>query len=228
MAGIVQLEIIDGSGTPTGRAMQVFSTTGTINGDLYPMMMIVGNDGVNPTGPANPMQITGSLVANQTVNVTGGSLTSAGNVTVTATPANMTVLDATVAAAITAASLTPSQIRLLGTTIGGDSGNLANTTGNATLAATGGKTTYLNDVMITAAGATTALAVTGNITGLLGGTKHFTFVFPAGNATAAQPFVFSPPQPLPASAANTTIVVNLPASGAGGLFATVTVDGFQL
>jgi hypothetical protein len=66
------------------------------------------------------------------------------------------------------------------------------------------------------------------ITGLLGGTYTGTYVCNAG-ATATCPVInvsFVPP--LPASAANTAIVLSLPALGAGNTNTTVSAQGFQL
>jgi hypothetical protein len=114
------------------------------------------------------------------------------------------------------------------TPITADSGNVANATATATLAAVAGKTTYITGFQVTASGATAASVVTVTVTGVVTGTLHYTFVAPAGATAAAQPLIVPFPEPVPASAANQTIAVSLPALGAGNTNATVTAQGFQL
>lgn len=115
-----------------------------------------------------------------------------------------------------------------GTPISASSGNVANAAAVATLAAAAGKTTYITGFEATAAGATLGLPVIVTVAGLLGGTLSYTFAFVAGALLASTPLIVPYPQPLPASAANTAIVVTLPAGGAGATNATVTAHGFQL
>lgn len=115
-----------------------------------------------------------------------------------------------------------------GTQVGGDSGNVANASAVATLAGSVGKTTHITGFCLSASGATAGSDVTATITGLLGGTKSYTFTFPLGAAVPAQPLTVQFSQPLAASATNTAIVVTLPAGGAGNTNATATAEGFQL
>jgi hypothetical protein len=107
------------------------------------------------------------------------------------------------------------------------SGNVAAATAACTLAASAGHTTYITGFQMTAGGSTAAALVTCTLTGTITGTKSYTFAFPAGVAVGATPLnvVFNPP--LPASAANTTIVASCPSGGAGNTNATMTADGFQ-
>jgi hypothetical protein len=114
-----------------------------------------------------------------------------------------------------------------GTPVSNDSGNVANANAVATLPAAVGKTTWITGFTLRAAGATSASVVTATITGLLGGTKSYTFTFPAGATTAADSINVQFSQPMPGSAANTAIVVTLPAGGAGNTNATATAEGFQ-
>lgn len=115
-----------------------------------------------------------------------------------------------------------------GTTVIGDSGNVANASAVATLAGTAAKTTYITGFCLAASGATLGNDVSATITGLLGGTKTYTFTFPAGVLVAANPINVQFSRPLPASAQNTAIVVTLPAGGAGNTNATATAEGYQL
>jgi hypothetical protein len=112
------------------------------------------------------------------------------------------------------------------TFVSSSSGNQANASAAATLAAVAGKTNFLTGFDVTAAGATAAGVVTGTITGVLGGTRSFTFAVPAGATVAATPLVVEFLHPLQASAVNTAIVVTLPALGAGNTNATVNAQGF--
>lgn len=107
------------------------------------------------------------------------------------------------------------------------SGNKANAVATATLAGVAGQTTWLTGFECTASGATAASVVNLTITGLIGGTQTFTFVFPAGVTVAAQAVAESFPTPIPASAANTAIVVSLPAGGSGNTNAACNAQGVQ-
>lgn len=108
------------------------------------------------------------------------------------------------------------------------SGNQANATATATLAATAGKTTYITGFEVTGAGATGALVVTVTVTNTITGTLSYTYVFVAGVTLANQPLIVEFPKAIPASAANTTIVVSCPASGTGGTNNVVNAHGYQL
>lgn len=107
------------------------------------------------------------------------------------------------------------------------SGNKAAASATATLAAATGKTTYITGFQISAGGATSAVCVSPTVTGVITGTMTFTFCAPAGVTTAATPLIVTFPQPVPASATNTTIVVTLPSLGTGNTNATVSAQGFQ-
>jgi len=110
----------------------------------------------------------------------------------------------------------------------GSSGNVANASAAASLAAVSGKTNYITGFQCTASGSTAGLAVNVTVTGLIGGTATYSFVFPVGVLVAAQPLTVNFTQPLKASAANTAITVTLPAGGAGNTNAAVSVQGFDL
>lgn len=115
-----------------------------------------------------------------------------------------------------------------GTSLSASSGNVANASAVASLAAAVGLTNYITGFQITASGATAASVVDATVTGLIGGTATYSFTFPAGATVGATPLVVTFPQAIPASAANTAITVTLPASGAGGAHASVNVFGFRL
>lgn len=106
------------------------------------------------------------------------------------------------------------------------SGNVANGSVAATLTGTATTTVYISGFEMTASGATAGLPVTCTVAGLLGGTRSYTFVYPAGVLVAALPLVVAYNPPLPASAVNTAIVATCPASGAGGTNATMVAHGF--
>lgn len=130
---------------------------------------------------------------------------------------------------VTAAAVAGAAAYPVGATpITSSSGNVANASAVATLAAAAGKTTYITALQITSGGSTAAALVLATLVGLLGGTATYVYATVAG-ATAKNPdliIVFD--IPLPASAVNTAIVLTLPALGAGNTNAAVSAQGFQL
>lgn len=108
------------------------------------------------------------------------------------------------------------------------SGNVAATSAVATLAGAVGKTTYITGFEITAGGATAAALVVATLTGLLGGAASYIYAAPAGATLGAQPLIVAFPEPIPASAVNTAIVLTLPSLGAGNTNAAVVAHGFQI
>lgn len=114
-----------------------------------------------------------------------------------------------------------------GTPLNASSGNVANASAVATLAGAALQTTYITGFQCTAAGATAAAVVSVTVTGLLGGTQTYTFTFPAGVTTQASHLQPAFDMGLPASAANTAIVVTLPAGGAGNTNASCNAQGYR-
>lgn len=105
------------------------------------------------------------------------------------------------------------------------SGNVANAAAAATLTGTATTTVYLSGFEMTGGGSTAAAVVTCTATGLLGGTRHYTFGFALGAGVADLPLVVEFAPALPASAINTPIVVSCPAGGAGNTNATMVAHG---
>jgi hypothetical protein len=102
---------------------------------------------------------------------------------------------------------------------------------NASLAAVAGKTTYITGFDITGTGATAASVLTITVTGV-GTTQNYSLLIPAGVTTniagnSGSMLSVRFPQPIPASAVNTAIVVNCPSFGAGNTNASCTAYGFQ-
>jgi hypothetical protein len=108
------------------------------------------------------------------------------------------------------------------------SGNVANATASATIPAVAARTCYISGFEVTGAGATVGGVVSLTITGLLGGTATYSVTAPTGATVGLTPLVIEFNPPLPASAANTAIVVSLPALGAGNTNAAVVAHGFSL
>lgn len=108
------------------------------------------------------------------------------------------------------------------------SGNVANASAAATIAAVAAKLNYINGFSCTAGGATAAAVVNVTVTGLLGGTLTYSFATPAGATAGSTPLVINFPDALPASAVNTAIVVTMPALGAGNTNAACNIHGFRL
>ena len=114
------------------------------------------------------------------------------------------------------------------TAITASSGNVANASAAATLAASATKTTYITGFEITSAGATAASVVSATVAGVITGTLTYTYAAVAGATTANTPLIVQFSTPIPGSAINTAIVVTLPALGAGNTNATVVAHGYQL
>lgn len=108
------------------------------------------------------------------------------------------------------------------------SGNVANASAAATLAAAASKTTYITGFEISSSGATAGAVVTITVTGTVTGTLSYTYAAPTGVLLMGTPLFVEFPFPIPASAVNTAIVVTLPALGTGNTNATAVAHGFQL
>jgi len=114
------------------------------------------------------------------------------------------------------------------TAVHGTSGIVGNTNAVATLAAAGGKTTYITGFQVTGMGATGASGVAVVVTGLIGGQAVYMIGVPAGVTTPIQALIVNFPYPIPASALATAIVVTANAFGAGNVQAAAEAFGFQL
>jgi len=113
------------------------------------------------------------------------------------------------------------------TPLAASSGNVANSSAAAALAASSGKRTYIAGFTATFAGATAGANAIVTVTGT-SSTLSFIVTAPTGAAVAGTPLVVSFPYPIPASADNTAITVTMPALGSGNTHAAVTAYGFQL
>lgn len=112
--------------------------------------------------------------------------------------------------------------------IRGASGNVANAAATATLTGTATTTVYLSGFTCTPGGATAAALVNTTVTGPLGGTLTYTMGAPAGAAVMGTPLDVQFNPAIPASAVNTTIVVSMPALGAGNTNAACVATGFYM
>lgn len=97
---------------------------------------------------------------------------------------------------------------------------------NQTLAGAASLRTYISGAMISGGGATAASVIQVTITGLTN-TLSFNIAVPAGAAVGIQTLQLLFDPPLPASADNTAIVVNVPSFGAGNTNASASAWGFQ-
>lgn len=107
------------------------------------------------------------------------------------------------------------------------SGNVANASAAATLTSGANNFTFISGFEATYGGATAAVCVSLTITGTLGGTMTYPVCAPAGVAVYGEPLTVQFNPPLKASAVNTSIVVTLPALGAGNTHAAVVAHGFM-
>lgn len=109
------------------------------------------------------------------------------------------------------------------------SGNVANANAVATLAAVGGRTTYILGCVVSASGVTTAVVFNGTIAGVITGTLTFSYAAIAGVLLQGPTLIIPFGLPgIPASAVNTAIVVTLPALGSGNTNAAVFAWGYQV
>lgn len=98
---------------------------------------------------------------------------------------------------------------------------------NVTLAGVAGATTFITGFEISGLGATAAATLLVTVTGILGGAKTYVVLVPAGVGVEINRLLVEFSRPIPASAANTAITVNVPTPGAGNTAFAVTAHGFQ-
>lgn len=108
------------------------------------------------------------------------------------------------------------------------SGNVAAGVAAATLAAVAAKTTFITGFEITGGGATGASLVVATLTGTITGTLSYIVGAVAGATLANTPLLVQFASPIPASAANTAIVVSVPSLGVGNTNSAVVAHGYQL
>jgi hypothetical protein len=97
---------------------------------------------------------------------------------------------------------------------------------NQTLAGAASLRTYIAGFTVTGGGATAASVIQVTVTGLTN-PLSFNIAIPAGAAVGVFPLQLEFDPPLPASADNTAIVVNVPSFGAGNTNASASAWGFQ-
>lgn len=98
---------------------------------------------------------------------------------------------------------------------------------NQTLAASAGKRTYLSGFFVGGLGATGASVIAVTITGIAA-TMTYRMDIPAGAGVNVSRLFVTFPRPIPASADNTAIVVNVPSFGAGNTAADAAAWGFSI
>lgn len=107
------------------------------------------------------------------------------------------------------------------------SGNVANVSAVATLAGTATTTAHISGFQCTGGGATAASLQTVTVAGVVTGTMSYTVAVPAGATAGMVPLVVGFVPAVPASAVNTSIVVTMPALGAGNTNATCSAQGYR-
>ena len=95
------------------------------------------------------------------------------------------------------------------------------------MAAVAAKTNYCSGFEVTSDGSTVGAAILVTITGILGGTLNYSFPIPTGVLVGAAPLVVPFNPPLPASAVNVAITLNMPSAGAGNTTQSATIHGFN-
>jgi hypothetical protein len=99
----------------------------------------------------------------------------------------------------------------------------------ATLPATAGRMTYIEGFDVSGGGATAASVINITVTGITNTTNHSTTILAGVTGPMNAQGVYSVrfPTPIPASANNTAIVVNVPSFGAGCTLQSVNAYGFS-
>lgn len=115
-----------------------------------------------------------------------------------------------------------------GDIVAASSGNVANASAVATIAAVAGKTNYIDGFDVTGAGATAGGVGAVTVTGLAAGTLTYNLVVPTGATTSIIPLQVRFNKPLPASAAGVAIVVTAGAFGAGNTSSATVSYGFRV
>lgn len=110
------------------------------------------------------------------------------------------------------------------------SGLVNNSSAVATLSGSASKTTYITGFECSAGGATAAAFVSVVVSGTISGSMTYRIAATNGSTfvPAPMPLVVEYPVPIPASATNTSIVVTMGATGAGGTNAVCNSHGFRL
>lgn len=98
----------------------------------------------------------------------------------------------------------------------------------ALAAPTAGETNFITGFEVTGGGATAASVIAVTVTGTIGGTLNYRLAVTAGATLATGPLLVVFPNPIPASAVNTAITLNVPSFGAGNTDAAATIHGFKL
>lgn len=97
---------------------------------------------------------------------------------------------------------------------------------NPVLGNLAGKTTYVAGFSITGAGATAASVISVTVQGTLLGNLNYKIAVPAGATVGITPLIVNFNPPIPANAANASIILNVPSFGAGNTDAAAVIWGF--
>jgi hypothetical protein len=166
--------------------------------------------------------------AHNTLTADGGDVTAGSTTDAAVTnPASSATMIALLKGILTNVGTTPIYPSGSTVTIAG-SGNVANASAVAALGTASGKLTYLTGFTVTGAGATAASVIAVTVAGLLGGSRIYDVVVPAGVTTTIQPLNVQFTYPLPASAVNTAITVTAAAFGSGNTNAAAVAQGFYV
>lgn len=96
---------------------------------------------------------------------------------------------------------------------------------NPLLSAVVSRTNYVTGFEITGSGATAGTVITATLTGTISGTMNYVISVPTGANLAINPLVVAFSPPIPGSAVNTAITLNVPSFTAGSTQAA-TIHGF--
>lgn len=110
----------------------------------------------------------------------------------------------------------------------GTSGNVANAAANATLTGVAGQFTWVTGFEVTGSGATVGLPVTVTLTNTIGGTASWTYAGVAGVLLENTPLIIPFPKPVRSFSQGQSMVLSVPALGAGNTNSTAVIHGYTL
>lgn len=226
------------TGTTTGNGVFDADVSGKTNFRVRATAAMTGTAVVKPAFSATngPVQVQNPVQSYDTTSNAQATIKPANTAPLASDTSQVVALNpnspgvvATGTAAVPNTTQVYSFVRLpTGTPITASSGNVANASAVATLAAVSNKTTYITGFQCTASGATVGLDVTVTVSGTVTGTMSYSFSAAVGALVASTPLIVTFGEPVPASTTNTTIVVTLPALGTGNTNSTCSAQGFQL
>jgi hypothetical protein len=213
------------TGASTSAKQPALGTAGTASSDVISVQGLAGMTALKTDGSATTQPVSAASLPLPTGASTSAKQPALG----TAGTASSDVLSVQGLASMTPLLANPSTpYPSAATPITAASGNVANSSGVATLVGAASKTTYITGFEITGSGATVGLPVVATVAGVITGTLSYIYTAVTGVLAPNTPCVVAFNPPIPSSTTNTDIVVTCPALGAGNTNNAVVAHGYLL